>query len=245
MASLKRAYLCFAYYGGLSIFAVGGLLVNAACFLLRFAVDDGRLAQPARRWLQWLFTGWKRGLRMTGVLRLESIPPRHPGESFGEIYVSNHPSIMDATYLFQFIPNATCIYKHDIEVNPFYGSTARILGLIPNLGGAHIVRSACRALERGENLIVFPEGTRSTIVDPGRFKPGFALIAKRAGAVIRVLSIDSPDDFMVKERSILHAPRMPAEVRVSEIGKVDASDHDSIDAIMEAVRTHYRRHFAK
>jgi len=175
-----------------------------------------------------------------GVLDLRTPDRTEKKNKDGAIWIMNHPSFLDGSYLLKFVTNGTCIYKHKIGSNPLYGSTAKLAQHIPNVGGADLVRQACEAIERGENLIVFPEGTRSTHVDVDRFKPGFALIAKRSGAPINLLWIDSPLDFMTRENPYWKAPRLPANVKISSLGTLNPEDFTSPKSIFSEVLRSYK-----
>jgi 1-acyl-sn-glycerol-3-phosphate acyltransferase len=159
--------------------------------------------------------------------------------SNGRIWVMNHPSILDASYLLKFITNGVCIYKPQIGKNPLYGATAKLANYLPSIGGPDMVRMACGVLEKGEDLIVFPEGTRSTYLNLDQFKPGFALIAKRSKAIIKVLWMESPADFMTKDVSYWRVPELTARITIKQIGEIDPRKFDSVEEIFDAVKSCY------
>ncbi|MDQ8186364.1 lysophospholipid acyltransferase family protein [Pelagicoccus sp. SDUM812002] len=174
-----------------------------------------------------------------GVLRLTT-PDKTPRKATGgEIWVMNHPSILDGSYLLKYVTNGTCIYKDQIGSNPLYGSTAKLAQHIPNVGGPDMVRLACEVLARGEDLIIFPEGTRCTKADLSKFKSGFALIAKRSKAAINVMWMESPDDFMTREAPFWKVPQLTAEVDISRIERIEGGDCRSVRDILERVKECY------
>ena len=235
-----RLYLSLAYYFAVSVFIVVSFLVNVLCFVLGLIPRSNVLMRPLRRVLQFMFRRWAWFMSFIRVLDLKT-PEKLPlKSSSGEIWVMNHPSLLDGSYMLKYITNGTCIYKSQIGSNPLYGSTAKLANYIPNIGGADMVRLACDALVKGEDLVVFPEGTRSTKVEVENFKSGFALIAKRSRAPINVMWMESPDDFMTREAPFWKVPELTAKVTIDRIARVDPVELGSVSAIMNEVKSSYR-----
>jgi 1-acyl-sn-glycerol-3-phosphate acyltransferase len=143
----------------------------------------------------------------------------------GVVLVANHVSLVDITCVLARIPEALCIFKPAIRRNPVLGAGARRAGYLSSDGGHHLIRHAVAKVARGQKLVVFPEGTRA----PGRallpFKPGFALIAREAGAPIQLLRIATDSELLAKGRPILKLPRFPAHVTIT-VGPLLAPDPD-------------------
>lgn len=240
MRILCRLPLCVAYYFAVAVILLVSFVVNTVAFLVGWGPGAPVLKRPLRGLLQFLFIRWAWLMGVIGILRLmtPAKTSRKPGA--GELWVMNHPSLLDASYLLKFVTNGTCIHKYQIGSNPLYGSTARLAQHIPNIGGADMVRVACEALGRGEDLLIFPEGTRTTHVDVETFKSGFALIAKRSKAVVNVMWMESPDDFMTRETPFWRVPKLPAEVTIEQIARIDGGAYESVPAILDAVKTCYQ-----
>jgi 1-acyl-sn-glycerol-3-phosphate acyltransferase len=239
MTLLKKVYFACAYYFAVSVFLVVSLLVNFICFIIGFIPGSASLKWPLRATLQFLFRRWAWFMGFIRVLVLRTPNKTKRRLEKGQVWVMNHPSILDASYLLKFIANGVCIYKREIGKNPLYGATAKLADFIPNIGGPDMVRLACGALAKGEDLIVFPEGTRSTYVNVDNFKPGFALIAKRANALINVLWMESPPDFMTRDVRFWKVPKLTARVTIEKIGEVDPAQFDSVEAIVAEVKSFY------
>jgi len=95
------------------------------------------------------------------------------------------------------------------------GAAARRAGYLASDGGHDLVRRAAEKVAAGSTLVVFPEGTRTP---PGEallpLKPGFILIAQRAGAPIQLVRITTDSDVLTKGRAWWKLPRFPAHVEV-------------------------------
>ena len=98
-----------------------------------------------------------------------------------KVVIANHPSILDVVILFSLVPNADCIVKGDLVKNKFVSLIIRNLYIPNNIPFDDQLELAKKSMEEGNNLIIFPEGTRSKPNEPWEFKKGaarFALYSK-------------------------------------------------------------------
>ncbi len=98
----------------------------------------------------------------------------------GQLIVANHPSLIDVVFLLAFTRGANCVVKQGLWRNPLTRSAVTLAEFITNDPTATMIETSAAALRRGETLIMFPEGTRTT---PGRapvFHRGAANVALRA-----------------------------------------------------------------
>ncbi len=146
-------------------------------------------AQLARRVMRtYAYTRWVDRycdpLSVTGLQNLRSIE----GPA---IFVANHQSHMDTLVLFEAMPERIKrnLYfgaaadrwfvkgKKKLVLQPWYQSM--VLGNFPIVrgGGAKALEYAGWLLRQGECVCIFPEGTRTTKDELGRFKPGVSILA--------------------------------------------------------------------
>lgn len=107
-----------------------------------------------------------RCLRIAGlkvqVQGLENIP-----KESGCLFICNHQGTLDPVFLMHALPVPVAfISKQENAKLPMLGRWARAIGTIhfdrtTREGSIHMVREAVRRLKDGENLLLFPEGTRS------------------------------------------------------------------------------------
>jgi 1-acyl-sn-glycerol-3-phosphate acyltransferase len=102
----------------------------------------------------------------------------------GQLILANHPSLVDVVFLIGFTPRAGCVVKAAFWRNPFTRGVVASAGYVPNAPTDEMVEGAARALEEGQALIMFPEGTRTTPGQPLDFQRGAAVVALRAARVI-------------------------------------------------------------
>jgi len=162
------------------VFGAGGLLLRVLVFpALRLLVrrPDQRVA-CSRSVIRLAFRAYVELMRMLGVLRYD-IRGREKLERGGLLILANHPTLIDTVFLMAFVKNADCIVKGALWNNPFTRGPVRAAGYINNAGGAALVDDCIASLERGNNLIVFPEGTRTAGDGVICLKRGAANIAVR------------------------------------------------------------------
>jgi 1-acyl-sn-glycerol-3-phosphate acyltransferase len=153
------------------------------------------------------------------------------------IIVANHPSLLDALLLVARLPRSACIMKASLMRNPFLGSGARLARYIPNDSARGMVRLAVEDLRRGGQLVVFPEGTRTTRSPIDSFRPGVTLIAKLAGAPIQTAFIDTDSPYLGKGWPLWKLPPLPIVFRV-RLGERFAPADDA-DALLSQLERYF------
>lgn len=205
-----RLYAVPCYYFSLLLFGVGGLLLSLLGLLLAWLPDTPPVVRGFQRLIHHhfrVFIWWGRFSRLMPV-RFVDFPRQARGAC---IVVANHPALVDATFLLARLPEALCIFKPAISRNPVLGAAARRAGYLANDGGPDLVRHAAAAVAAGNTLVVFPEGTRTPPGSPVQpFKSGFVLIARRAGAPIQLVRIETNSNVLAKGRPWWRPPILPA-----------------------------------
>ncbi|WP_035820970.1 lysophospholipid acyltransferase family protein [Janthinobacterium sp. RA13] len=161
-------------------FGLGGLLLRVLVFpVLQMLVwrRETRIA-CARTIIRWSFRLYIGLMRFLGVLRYD-LHGLDKLERGGLLILANHPTLIDTIFLMAYVKQADCIVKSDLWNNPFTGGPVRAAGYINNTGGAELVDACLASLERGNNLIIFPEGTRTPCSGEVVLKRGAANIAVR------------------------------------------------------------------
>ena len=136
----------------------------------------------------------------------------------GLILAPNHPTLLDAVLVLSRMPSAVCIMKAEIWDNIFLGGGARLAGYIRSDTPVGMIRKSAQELQRGAQLLVFPEGTRTRKKPVNAFKGGFALIAKQAGVPVQTIFIDAENPCLGKGWPLAKKPEMPVVYR-ARLGK--------------------------
>jgi 1-acyl-sn-glycerol-3-phosphate acyltransferase len=196
-AILDRIWRSFGTGLFLAVIGVGGSALAISVFpLIALFVRD---AERRRLRIQWVlhksFQIYCRAIhllriadvRLDGVEKLQGLT--------GTLVIANHPSLLDVVMIMAAIPNVQCVVKGGLWRNPFFRLTVEGAGYIRNDIDPEALIDACVAtLAAGNNLIIFPEGTRTVRGRPMRFQRGFANIALRAKANLQLIemSVEPP-----------------------------------------------------
>jgi 1-acyl-sn-glycerol-3-phosphate acyltransferase len=234
---LKRVYFVSAYALSWLIFGLGAALLNLYC-LAPFLLCSREQSRPAvRKAIRFFFSSWVGWLRFTGLVRVDWSGFKGLSLTRPTVYVANHPSLLDAVFLLSRLPDAICIFKRAMLRNPFLAPAAVMGGHPWCVAGPDFVRTAVSEISSGRNLIIFPEGTRTAAdkaLNP--LKPGFALIANRAGAPVQLIVIRSSRDLLPRGRAWWSVPRLPAtvDIRIDRCLQAPSGDPRSLTALVES-----------
>jgi 1-acyl-sn-glycerol-3-phosphate acyltransferase len=173
----------------------------------------------------------------TGMLRLEADVLDALRDEPGLIVVANHPSMLDALMLVARLPRATCIMKASLLRNIFLGAGARLARYVSNESPLAMVRQAVDALKQGGQLVMFPEGTRTTQQPLNPFMPGVTLIAKLAKSPIQTVFIDTESPYLGKGWPLWKLPPLPIVFTV-RLGQRFAPAKDA-DALLKELEQYF------
>ncbi|MCH7224915.1 lysophospholipid acyltransferase family protein [Haloferula sp. A504] len=237
-----------AALGGVAYWGVFGLLFTVAALPLCLLLPKRRAERLGRTLLNRAFRIFVGYLRVTGLVHadLDSLKPLRERRD-PVIIAPNHTSLWDAVFVISCLPQPICIMKDSILRNPFLGGGARLAGYIPNGSSSRLVRDAADALDRGGQLLLFPEGTRTRRdrrwINP--LKGGCALIARRAGVPVLPVFVRSNTRFMEKGWPLWKRPDFP--IRISfELGdalepQADESARDFTRRLQQTYEDHLSR----
>ncbi|NLK70664.1 MAG: 1-acyl-sn-glycerol-3-phosphate acyltransferase [Clostridiales bacterium] len=111
----------------------------------------------------------------------------------GRIYASNHRSYADPVLISLPVRKRFAyMAKEELFKNPFFSALIRFMGAFPVVRGSgdmKVIDEAIARLNKGRNLVIFPEGTRSKDGRVGRGKTGVALIAAKANVDVIPVAI--------------------------------------------------------
>lgn len=115
----------------------------------------------------------------------------------GALIAANHQSMWETIALYALAPKPVFILKKELSFIPVYGWWALAAGniTVDRKGGAKALRAMARAAkshtDAGDQVIIFPEGTRSPPGERSKYQPGVAGIYKVAGAPCTPAAHDS------------------------------------------------------
>jgi len=131
------------------------------------------------------------------------------------VIICNHQSHLDLICKLIFTPKMVFLTNDWVWNNPFYSFIIRHAEFLPVANGIDEILPQLRSLrDRGYNIAVYPEGTRSVDCRIGRFHKGAFYIAKQLGMDIQPMILYGPGKVLPKKgRSLnkgpLHVEIMP------------------------------------
>ena len=134
----------------------------------------------------------------------------------GLILAPNHPGLLDALLVISRLPRVDCIAKASLWNNLFFGAGIRLAGYIRNDAPRQLLRDAAARLRQPDagQMLIFPEGTRSSPPPLGPFQPGFAAIARLAGADVQTILIETNSPYLSKTWPIFRKPAFPVTYHI-------------------------------
>lgn len=204
---LDRAWRIVATAFCFACFGLGGVLIGLVAFpLLMIASPDRAMrtkrAQALIHHVLRLFVGL---MRAVGVISLEVHGAQRLLRS-GQLVLANHPSLIDVVILMSLLKQTNCIVKGALWRNPFTRGPVIAAGYISNHGGSALIGDCVTALQQGDNLIVFPEGTRTPVNGPMQMQRGAANIAVRAACIVTPVVIRVSTPMLPKGRPWYRVP---------------------------------------
>jgi 1-acyl-sn-glycerol-3-phosphate acyltransferase len=117
-----------------------------------------------------------------------------------------------------------CITKAALWDNLLLGGSIRLAAYIRNDAPVTLVKLAVRALRSGHQLLIFPEGTRTTTPPLSVFKPGFVLMARHSGVPIQTVFLEGGARYLGKGWPLFRKPEFPLVYRARLGRRFDAPE---------------------
>ena len=159
-----------------AVFGVGALALSLPVMALRRPERCHALLRAAWRVQLWLFE----------ALRLIRVDRGGLPDCRGCVLVANHPSLIDVVIIVALVPRTLFVAKHGLRRNPVVSLIVRSMGFPDD---ERLPAVAKPYLDKGWNVLVFPEGTRSPANGTGPFRRGAAQVAIRCGAPVVAVTL--------------------------------------------------------
>ena len=213
---LVHGGLVVAYFLSWALFAGGGVLLSLGCAPLLLLRRREAYGSAVRTVIRWLFDLWLRWFHFSRCLVITWRGFEAPLTT-GTVYIANHPTLLDATFLLARLPDAICIFKPALRSNPATGPAAIMAGYVVGETGVDLIRDVAERVAAGRSFLIFPEGTRTAPgTTLGTLKPGFALIAQRARAPVQLIVIRASPDLVPRGRPWWRPPAvLPAHAELT------------------------------
>jgi 1-acyl-sn-glycerol-3-phosphate acyltransferase len=225
--SMERGWRIVATGFCFALFGIGGLLVLCLLFpLLRLLVWRQPLRQAlARDIVSISFLFFCKFMTTVGVISFE-VRGLKKLQRRGLLVVANHPSLIDVVMLVSLLRQPDCVVKAAAWRNPFMLGPVSMCGFIRNQNGPQLIDDCIASVRRGNNLIIFPEGTRTRLdallqhtTNP--LQRGAANIAVRGRLPLTPVIITVSEPMLTKQEPWYRAPQRCPHFVLTVLDDVD------------------------
>jgi 1-acyl-sn-glycerol-3-phosphate acyltransferase len=194
---------------GIALLAVETFLwgVIALVLLPLLPADVGR--RWGRRGAMWGFRIYLGAMEALGAWRLDLGAIDELRDAGPLIVAPNHPGLLDAVLIVSRLPNAVCVMKGALLGNFLLGPAARLARYVRNDSLLRLAARAGDELRAGGQLLLFPEGTRSSAQPIGPLTDAVGALSRRARVPVQALLIETPTRFLGKGWPLLARPNLP------------------------------------
>lgn len=208
---IERCWRIFTTGFCFSVFGLGGVFMPVTIFpiihLLSWNCERGNrrcqyVVHFTFRFFIWL-------MRAVGVIRYQIKGVEKLNGLSGRLIVANHPSLIDVVFLISLLPQASCVVKKTAWSNPFLAGIMWGTGYIQNQDPWQLIDRCVKCLERGDNLVIFPEATRSVPGKPIKLKRGAASVIVESGRPFVPVTITCEPIMLSKVQSWFQIPETP------------------------------------
>lgn len=212
---------CFASFG------VGGVILSVLVlpaqrlFIRDIELRKRRARQTVHSSFH-IFVSLMRGLR---IFNFEFAAAETLRDARGQIIIANHPSLIDVVALIAMTPNADCVVKAQLFRNPFMRGVIRSTGYISNADPDKLLDECAASLAKGNNLIIFPEGTRTKPGQHMHFQRGAANIALRAQRGYLALYIRCWPSTLTKQEQWYQVPATKPTLTIRYLRHIALDDY--------------------
>tara|TARA_Y100001956_G_C4128762_1_gene192093 strand:- start:2876 stop:3658 length:783 start_codon:yes stop_codon:yes gene_type:complete len=193
---------CFAVFG------LGGLSLSfvANPYIRLTSKNQTEREYRVQGAIQRSFDMFCRLMKFTGAIDYKIVGAEKLKADRDCIIVANHPSLIDYVLIASQLERCDCLVKSAIWSNPFMKHIVKAAGYIPNETPDDLLSICNERFDRGNVLLVFPEGTRTTPGVESKLQRGSAQIAVRTETDLRLVHITVTPSFLTKEKKWYQVP---------------------------------------
>lgn len=178
MKPLNYYWRIFATGFSFTVFGLGALVITFTLFPIIHLLSFNR--HRAHRGCQYVvhlsFRAFICMMKVMGVLTHEIVGAEKLAGGSGKLIVANHPTLLDVVFLVSLLPTALCVVKKAAWSNPFFAGVLWATGYIQSDDPMDLISDCVQSVGRENNLLIFPEATRTVPGRPMKLKRGAASV---------------------------------------------------------------------
>ena len=208
-----------------SLFGIGGIVLSVTLFPLVHLLSSTRTEANHRcQYIVHLsFRAFIWSMRSLGILTYEVAGEEKLRAGGNRLIVANHPSLIDVVFIIAMLPRTFCVVKQAAWSNPFMAGVMWATGYIPNDNPVRFIDACVACLARGENLVVFPESTRTVPGQPMKLRRGAASIIAKSRRPFVPIAISSHPTTLTKAEKWYQIPACRAHFKITVGDSIDPS----------------------
>ena len=219
-------YFCISKIVAIVCFGLGAIILGLFVFpfIRLFTLHKKDFGIIARAYVSHTFRVFLGNLNLCKTSMLHVEDKQAFRQIHSKVIIANHPSLLDFVYIMSLVPNSTCIVRGSLTKTPLRGVIKQ--AYITNTTEFDDVLVECKKLtDKGCNVIIFPEGTRSPRIGRNNYKKGGARIALYCGCDVQPLFIGGSDKYGLGKHDPLwsynHVERYLYDIKMLPVIKID------------------------
>jgi 1-acyl-sn-glycerol-3-phosphate acyltransferase len=188
--------------------------------MLLFFHPAEKFQKYTRRTVSAFFRFFISMMRIIGCAELDAPDREVFNQLKSKIVAANHPSLLDVVMLISLIPNADVIVRGSLSRNIICRGVVSKLYILNSLDFDEIVSAAKESLNRGNCIVIFPEGTRTPRNGQMRLKKGASRLSLLTGTEIVAAHIGGTDKYGLGKKdpflSFNHTDKYIYRVRIQK-----------------------------
>ncbi len=232
--SVDRLWRIFGTGLSFAVFGASALGLSFLVFPLCALAggDAARRQARAQRAIHYAYRAFVKLMTGLGLIRTDWIGAEALGTPGPHLIVANHPTLIDVIQLISRLPQADCVIGAAQMQNPFFARAAAQAGYITNARGAEVVDACVEKLRAGRTVVLFPEGTRSSLIGMRSFRRGAAHIALRASVPLLPVVISCVPSMLRKSQPWWDVPVTRSRYTISVLDPIEPQRTGASTAIV-------------
>lgn len=196
------------------LFGLGGIFLSVFLFppLHFFIRSMNKKKKVFRAIISFFFRVFIKFMELVGVIEFSIIQKEILNNEKKCILIANHPTLIDVIAIMAYCPNACCVVKASLWNNILIKFVLLSAGYIPNIDTEILLQRCKESIDNDDVLIIFPEGTRTTVGKSLKFKRGAAHLIFELKCSVRFVELSCFPPTLTKGQSWYKIPKLKARL---------------------------------
>lgn len=188
-----RAFMKLFFY---VYFGIGSVFLALFVFpwIRVFVHPKEQFKIAARRFVSASFRGFINFMQFTGTVGVKVSDREKFKNLHGKVIIANHPSMLDFVFIMSLVPNANCIVRGGLTRTVLAGVIKQCY-IVNSLDFNELCGLCKQTIDEGNNVIIFPEGTRTPRHGSNPYKKGAARIAYYSKCGVQPVLVGGNDKY--------------------------------------------------